>query len=715
MAGPILSNWWYRVAALKPKLRSHARLHRHRYRGELWYLLQDPISSRVHRFTPAARMLIAAMDGKRNVEDLWELANRRLGENAPSQDEIIQLLGQLHNADLLVSNVTPDALEVFERGERQDKARRRRSFSNPMAVRIHLWDPEKFLNASAPNIAKLWGRGAALLWLAVVLPALILIPPNWAELTNNFSDRVLAAENLLLLWLIFPLIKALHEMGHAVATKAGGGEVHDMGIMLLVLMPVPYVEASASTVFKSKYQRACVGAAGMIVEIFIAALALYVWVLAEQNTVRAIAFNIMLIAGMSTLVFNGNPLLRYDAYYILTDLAELPNLGQRSLAYWKYLVQRYVFRLKETEAGRATASEKAWFIFYGAASTVYRILVTVAIALFIAGEFFFIGVFLALWAVFAMAVLPLAKGIRTLYTQARAHGRGRTAGMVAAGGVLMMFVLIFVLPVPLRTQAQGVIWLSEQSMVRAGGNGFLREFIVQPGTRVKRGDALVASFDPALDAQIRLTQAKIAELEAAYSAQYVADIVKAKSVREQLLREQAALRRKLEQAAELIVRSETEGEFMAPGWMDMHGRHYRKGELLGYVTDKTRPLARVVVAQSDIDMVRLATDRVHVRMAHRIHEPLEGRIVRQVPGGGEHLPSGALALEGGGEIVVDPRDQKGTKTLERTFQFDVELPPWAAVERFGERVYVRFDHRMEPLARQWFRLIRRTFLTRFNV
>ena len=275
MKSPLLSNSWYRVAALKPKLRSHARLHRHRYRGELWYLLQDPVSNRVHRFGPGARLLIAAMDGRRSVEDLWELANSRLGDDAPTQDEIIQLLGQLHAADLLQSDVTPDASEAFDRGVRERKALRRRSYMNPMAVRLPFWDPDAFLNRINPLIGKLWSWWGAMLWLAVVVPALILIPPHWAQLTYNLSDRVLAGSNLLLLWLVFPLIKALHELGHATATKAGGGEVHDIGIILLVMMPVPYVEASAATVFKSKYDRAIVGAAGMLVESFIAALAFY--------------------------------------------------------------------------------------------------------------------------------------------------------------------------------------------------------------------------------------------------------------------------------------------------------------------------------------------------------------------------------------------------------------------------------------------------------
>src|SRR5262249_59278521 len=137
---------------------------------------------------------------------------------------------------------------------------------------------------------------------ATVLPSLLLIPSHWPELTHNFTDRLLAADNLAVLFLVFPLLKACHEMGHATATKAGGGEVHDLGVILLVLLPVPYVEASAATIFRSKYQRAVVGAGGVAVELFVAALAFYLWLLIEPGIVRAILFNIMLIGSVSSIV-----------------------------------------------------------------------------------------------------------------------------------------------------------------------------------------------------------------------------------------------------------------------------------------------------------------------------------------------------------------------------------------------------------------------------
>src|SRR5262249_35067705 len=189
------------------------------------------------------------------------------------------------------------------------------------------------------------------------LPALFLVWPHWPELTNNLSDRVLAVDNLLVLYLAFPVIKMLHELGHATATKAGGGEVHDLGIMVLVLLPVPDGGAAASAVFKAKYRRAMVGAAGIAVELFIAALAFYLWLLVEPGLLRATLFNVMLIASVSTVLFNGNPLLRYDAYYILADLIEMPNLAGRSTRYWGYLIERYILGVREAETPEASHAD----------------------------------------------------------------------------------------------------------------------------------------------------------------------------------------------------------------------------------------------------------------------------------------------------------------------------------------------------------------------
>ncbi len=715
MSIALRSNWWYRVADRKPKLRSHARLHRHRYRGDVWYLLQDPGSARVHRFTPAARLVIALMDGTRTVERLWEHANKHLGEDAPTQDEMIQLLGQLHAADLIESDVTPDIAELFTRSEREEKARALRSYGNPMAIRIALWDPDAFLNRFRAAIGLVWSRWGLGLWLAVVLPAFFLIWPHWPELSHNFSDRVLALDNLFTLYLTFPVIKLLHELGHASAVKAGGGEVHDLGIILLVLLPVPYVEASGASVFKSKHQRAVVGAAGVAVELFVAALCFYLWLLVDPGVVRAVLFNVMVIASISSVVFNGNPLLRYDAYYILADLIEIPNLGARSSRYWGYLLQRYGLGIYEIDPPDATASEKAWFVCYGLASAIYRILVTFVIAFFIAGRFFVIGVLLAIWAVGAMAVVPIVKAIRHVGGNPRLRRHRGRAALVVAGGLSALVAVLFLVPMPYHSRAEGVLWLPEQAIVRATENGFLFEFLVPPGTTVRQGDVLAQSHNPALEALLGQSEGKVAELQAEYTAQYVTDRAKAEVIREKLEGERATLRLVQARAADLLVHANTDGVFVSPQMEDMPGRFFKKGELLGYVIGEVRPIVRVVIPQDANDKVRLATDRVTVRLVDHPETVLQGRLLREVPGGEDYLPSYALAIEGGGEIPVDPRETKGPKALQRMFQFDVELPAIRHGKYFGQRVFVRFEHQKEPLGVQWYRSLRLLFMSNFDV
>jgi putative peptide zinc metalloprotease protein len=177
----------------------------------------------------------------------------------------------------------------------------------------------------------------------------VLAGLNWSTLSENVVDRALAPQNLLLLWFVYPLVKAIHELGHAYATKIYGGEVHEIGVMFLVFVPVPYVDASASSSFPDKRQRMAVGAIGIGVEMLLAAVAVFVFAHATIGLVHAIAYNVILIGGVSTILFNGNPLLRFDGYYVLSDLLDVPNLGPRANAYVGYLAQRRLDALAARE------------------------------------------------------------------------------------------------------------------------------------------------------------------------------------------------------------------------------------------------------------------------------------------------------------------------------------------------------------------------------
>jgi putative peptide zinc metalloprotease protein len=712
---PFLSSSWYRVARLRPKLRDHARIRRHRYRGRVWYVLDDRLSSRVHRLSPSAYIFVALMDGRRTVDDLWSDVVRQNGESAPTQDEIVQLLAQLHASDLLQSDISPDSLEVFDRFVTQKRARLKQMLLNPMSLRLPIFDPDAFLERTVPLVRPLFGWFGALLWLAIVIPALILAAERWSDLTENVTDRLLATENLLLLSLVFPVVKVLHELGHGYATKVFGGAVHEFGIMLIMGMPTPYVDASSSSSFRKKSRRALVGAAGMIVEVFLAALALHVWWIAEPGAVRTLCFNVITVAGISTLIFNGNPLMRYDGYYILIDVLEIPNLASRSARLWRALVDKFVFRVADTRIPGGVTGELKWLVLYAPAAFMYRMSVQFGIALFLAGRFFFIGVILALWTVVTGVVIPIFKSLqyvstsRTLQKQ-RARAVGLTGGLAAA-----VIIFLTVVPFPLHTVSEGVVWLPDNTILRAGTDGFVRWLLVPPDTAVRAGDALIETEEPQLQANVETLTWRVEELQSALDAARFKDRPGAEVAAINLASTRSELAREEERAKRLVARSLADGKFVPAKSEDMPGRFFRQGEVLGYVTPASSNIVRVVVPQDDIELVRNSLRGVTVKLAGRVTETYSARLVREVPAGSSELPSKALSTTGGGTFAVDPGDRESRKTLQRFFQFDIELPPNAATIAFGSRVYVRFEHESEPVGFQLFRRLRQLFLARLNV
>ncbi len=706
---------WYRVAELTPRLRGHARIHRHRYRGRVWYMLEDLSNQRFHRFPATANAVIGLMDGERSVDDVWRVATDTLGDDAPTQDEMIRLLGQLHSADVLQCDVPPDTAELFERQHKRETKELRSKLMNPFAIRIPLLDPDRFLVRTLPWVRPLLGWGGAALWLAVVLPAVFLAATHWGELTEGVFDRVLTAGNLLLVWLIFPVVKTVHELGHGYLTRRFGGEVHDMGIMLLVFMPVPYVDASSASAFTEKSKRMLVGAGGMIAEVFLAALAMLLWVAVEPGAVRAVAYNVLLIGGVTTLLFNANPLLRFDGYYILGDWLEIPNLRQRANGYFKYLTQRYAFGQHDAEEPDASRGEKAWFLGFATAAFLYRAVVVAAILLFILDQSLVLGTLLVSLAVVGWFGVPLGKGLKFLFTDPRLRRQRPRALFVVGGVVALLLAMIVLLPAPYRTTAQGIVWLPEEAFVRAETGGFVERVVATPGGRVAPGDVLLELHSPEIERIVRVEGASLRELQARHARIRVDSEARARMIEEEIAVASGRLARARERAAELTLRSQASGVFVSPRAADLPGRFVRQGEVLGHVLDPGHATVRAVVPAEDIDLVRDRTRGVEVRLAHRLDRVLPASIARNVPKASEMLPSAALGTQGGGGIATDPSEPNGRRALEKLFEIDLSLPSETRVAQAGGRVYVRFDHGYRPLAAQWYRSLRQLFLARFDV
>ncbi len=715
MAESLFSPSWYRVANLKPRLRSQSEIHRHFYRGERWHILQDHATGRHFRFSPIAYELIGLMDGERTVHDLWEEGNRRFGDDAPSQGEMIRLLGQLHAADVLLCDVPPDTVELLRRSERIEKTKLLAKLRSPLFIKFPLWDPETFLSRTLPYVRPLFSRWCFFAWLAIVAWGVVTAGLHWDELTNNVVDRVFSAQNLLVLWLVYPLVKILHEFGHGYAVRRFGGEVHEMGIMLLVLMPIPYVEASAATSLRSKWQRALTGGAGIMVEMLVAALALQAWVLLDPGLLRSVAFNIVLVGSVSTVLFNGNPLLRYDGYYVLMDWLEIPNLAQRSQQYLGYLAKRHLLGMKQSEPPYLAPGEQGWLFSYSIAAFIYRFFVYVAIIMFIAGKFFVIGILLAVWAALNMIVWPLLKKIHfLLYSPVLRECRERAVA-VAVGGVMLTLLLLFLLPFPSWTNAEGVVWVGEDNLIRAGSQGFIDEVRGVPGQPVQKGETLLVCSNPELLAERNVYAARLAELRTKYALALVKDRVQVNILHEEIGHVEATLARIQEMVELLTIRSPRDGVLVLPGADDLPGRFVSRGGLLGYVLAGDPPLVRTVVDQDDVDKVRQRTREVRIRFSDRLGEVESGMIRREVPGASEKLPSTILGFGGGGEIAVDPSDASGTRSFEKTFQFDIDVEAGQPGTLIGNRAYVRFEHQLEPLGWQLVRKIRQIFLKRFNV
>jgi putative peptide zinc metalloprotease protein len=667
------------------------------------------------RFTPAAYLLIGLMDGKRTVQKIWEAGRARLAEEAPTQDEVIRLLSQLHAINALQTDVLPDTAEMLKRFEKQRYSKLKQNLRSPLFMQFPLLDPEPIVTRFAPLVRPLFGWFGAILWLLVVGYGIYLAGLHWPELTENITDRVLAPSNLAVMWLTFPFLKAFHEFGHAFAVKVRGGEVHEMGIMLLVLTPIPYVDASAASAFRNKRERALVGAAGMLVEMFFAAVALYLWANLEPGPARSVAYNVILIAGVSTLLFNGNPLLRYDAYYILSDLIEIPNLGSSGIRYMGYLAQRYLLGISDAEMPTSSVGERIWFVVYTIAAFFYRIFVYAGIILFIAGKFFFIGVLIACWGAFNMLVMPMFKIGRFLVTSPMLRRKRIWAFGVTILSIAGVVALVALAPFPLSTRVEGVIWIPEKSFVRPGTNGFIDHVLVQNGRRVAVGDSLIECSDPLLPAQIRVLESRLKELQAVYDSERMEDRVKAKITEEEIRKVEAELADARRRDEDLIVRSGAEGVLVIPRASDLSGRFVRRGELVGYVLNRSTVLARVVVNQADVDFVRHRTRGVRIRFPEDISAVYPARLLREVPAATHELPSRTLSQEGGGKIYIDPRQAQKNMAFQKIFLFDVELPPPEGFYNVGGRVYVRFDHGKEPVIWRWYRSIRQLFLKRFNI
>lgn len=699
---------WSHIANLAPRLHSHISAHPQNFRGSRWYVISDTARGRHMRINESAYAFVGRLDGENTIEEIYQKITA--SQASITRAEILGVLSQLFHAGIIHSGLPADVEQLFKHNRMEKSNTRIKKFINPLALRFPLFDPDSFLNKTVTAIRPCFSATGVFIWALVVAFALVMLLVQFQELTTTLKQDILAPRNIILTIAIFPIMKLFHEFAHAYTVKTWGGEVHEMGISLLVLMPVPYVDASAAWSFKEKYKRALVGASGMIVELFVASLAFIIWTLVQPGLIKDAALSAFLIGSVSTILFNANPLLRFDGYYILQDLIEIPNLYSRAGKYNAYLFKKYVLGQPAVISPATESSEQSWLFGYGILAWCYRMFISLVIASFLAGKYFIIGLALAVWSLTLMIVLPIYRGLKYLLFDSslgglRMQAVGRTAALTAA----VMFT-ISIIPFSLYTNAEGIVWVPDQAQIYAGTDGFVREVTHQSGTEVGADEVVLQLRNPDLATRQTVLEARVTELNERYKSEKFTDPLAADQTAEELLAAEADLDSLLQEQSEQSLKTTVSGTFVVSKDQATIGRYVKKGEPVAYVVNPEELVVRVVIPQASVGLLNRETHKVEVRLADNPAHTINGSIVRQTPSGSNALPSRALGAVGGGEIAVVDNDKNGTTTAEKVFQIDIALPDASSVAGLGTRAFVRINHGREILVQQWLRRVQQLLL-----
>lgn len=703
---------WHRVAGLRPQLRPHAELRLQVQRGKPFHVLRDLTNDNALRLNDAAYAFVGRCDGQSSVQQIWNAMLAAQPHQAVTQTEIIELLVGLHGRNLLQFDVTPDVENLFHAQDRR-RRRRRAGGVNPLAFRLPLGDPSRLLAPLRPLGPWLFSRTGLALWLAAVLPALLAAAMHWDELAQG-AGKVLASPGYVLLaWLCYPFIKGLHEAAHALALQRYGGEVRQAGVTLIALSPVPFVDASAANGLRRRGQRALVSAAGILAELAIAALAMGVWLAVQPGLVRDLAFVVMLTGALSTVLTNGNPLLRYDGYFVLCDLLDLRNLATRSGRWWSEALGQRLFGVRVRTPVEPLPGERIWLQVYAPLSWTYRVVLSVVVSLWLGSFAAMLGIAALVVLLGANTVVPFKNMLQMLGLSGREDGERRRAWLRAGvvGAALAAFVTL--VPLPQSSVAEGVVWLPENAQLRAGTDGFIAELDAANGQQVQAGARIALLDDPVLPARRATLAGDVAEANVRLFYAIDRAPQDAPDLRQRLAYHEAELARLDERLAVREVPALADGLLVLPRHDELVGQFRRRGEAIGYVLTAAPTTVRVALPQQQAELVRGRTLGIAVRLRESPAQSHAGRIALRVPGTLNQLPSAALGEASGGRIATDPADPDGLRTRQPVVVMDIELDGRAS-PRFGTRALVRFDHGTAPLAQQALRGLQQLLLGHFN-
>lgn len=704
---PLFFDEWYLFSHLRFSLLSNAQLVRQYNRGVVEYIILNKLDGQVFRLSEEAYQFVGRLDGSRSVNDAWYQTMDVLGDDVLSQREAANLLSQLYKSGLVRTSDSPNH-EVYEEEVRNRKRKQiLAKLKSPLAIKVPLFDPNRFLDKTRWVSSVFINPVSVVLFLLLLATALIQFVAHFDEFANATTTSLLSLENLLLITLLYPLVKTVHEFGHAYFVKHWGGEVHEMGVMFLVFFPIPYVDASASMSFASKYPRMWVGLAGILVEMGITAIALHLFVLADVGVVKAVAYNLILICGVSTLIFNGNPLLKFDAYYVLSDWWEEPNLQKVSQSQLGYLLKRYVMGILEAQGRHRSVGKNVRLVIYAVASFLYRMSIMVTIAVWVATEYFFFGILLGAMSIFFGFALPLWKFLIAPMKDSELRSNPiRTLFFYCALFAGLIWLVGF-WPAPKTVTVDGLVKPADSALLRSGLSGELIYYQRLSGEVVKGSQVAVIS-SAVLDEAKQILE----------NRQATAKLVTQLSTDSNEIRQAQLTERWIDAQLGEIDSRLTEGVVQVSRsgyWLPLQerlpGSFVNQGDLLGYLLDGTPGKIVSLVPEEDVES--LLGSMVRLIRSSDVKQSIPSQITNLSPTGSRVVEDERFTVTGGGKIAVQ-QDDEGRSVAARAY-VGVEIYLPFAVEYVDERVLVQLELNSEPLIYRWIQALRRSFLTLFGV
>jgi len=677
-------------------------------------VLEDSITKSRYQFSKDIYEIVGRLTGKNMIEEIYQHLLEQLGDGAPDKSSIVEILKQLSRMEALTGTDNYSGLVPAPTPQKVKPNNLLAQLKNsPLFLRLPIFNPIKIISRYHLLTRVFYSKYTLPLLLTLFTFNACILFLHWPDLTHNTFERIFTRHNLIILWLLYPVVKTIHEFAHAFSVKQYGGEVTEMGLMLLLFTPVPYVDASDSASFTNKWQRIIVAGSGIIAELILASFALLLWTVIEPGLLRTIAFNTILICGVSTLIFNGNPLVRFDGYYILIDLIEMPNLATKSSNYlWNHMLRLFA-GIDTGKPAKPSIAERRWYISYGLAALFYRLTIYGSIFYLFASKLGPPGALLGVLGITQILVLPLK---RKLQAVKQSHGYLSAPRKILYRLTLFLvavIAIVTVLPLPHSTKSEGVLWLPEECLIKMQSPGIITDTAKAPGEKVVKGDILFSAENQQLHHTILQLESQLTEFNLKEAAAFAQDPFEAKIVAEKISDLLEQLEYKKQQERELKIVSPQTGNFIIQGKQEVVGRYFQQGALLGFIQNSATSI-RTLISQEDIEPILENLTHIEINIVSEPDKVFSGKLLPQTLHSTFKIPSPTLSTEGGGKIIINSQFSEQSMSFEEMFQLDIMLDSPIDNPFPGSRAYIKFHHDHEPLLFRWSRTFRQLFLSKFR-